>query len=55
MTEVCRVQQTMGQERTQTDREGQNVCFDLLLLYLSLLEGSRSALKPTSYSCDTKY
>ena len=34
--EVHKVRQTMSQEIIQTDREGQNLYFDSLMIYLSL-------------------
>ena len=36
ITENNRTQQTMRQELIQTDEEGWNVCFDSLMVYLSL-------------------
>ena len=34
--EVHKVRQTMSQEIIQTDREGRNLYFDSLMIYLSL-------------------
>ena len=45
----------MCQELIQTDREGRNLRFDSLMVYLSLQEGFLSVLKGTSYSRDTEH
>ena len=45
----------MLQKLIQTDREGRNVCFDLMMVYFSLERGFLSVLKGTSHSFDTEH
>ena len=53
--EVHRVQQAIWQILSQTDRDGWNVCFDSLMVYLSLYRDFVLVLKVTSYFRDAEH